>query len=175
MIKIPFTLRKTKIISKVNLLNNEHKNKDFDLIIDCGCSMTTISPQLYKRLGSPIKDKAHINVIGINSCERSFSVLLPSFRIGGEDLGEVRVAVGHMRPEFQNSVLLGMNILGWFDFGWTMFTKTAILRPRQFKNPNFINNCFKLKNPSSKLLVIDTEEISYEDDGEMFSPSESFT
>ena len=76
----------TKIITLVNLANLPDP---LDLIIDCGATMTTITPQLFKRLKLNIKEKANVNILGINSTEQSFSILIPSFTIGGVNLGEV--------------------------------------------------------------------------------------
>ena len=154
IINAKFKMRDAKIVSEVELLKNE---APLDLIVDCGAAMTTISPQLFKELNLKAKDKAQIKIIGINSEEISYSTLIPSFVIGGVDLGEVRVAIGTMRPEFQNSILLGMNILGWFDFGFSMSNKQISLIPRKFKDKTIWNRCFAYKNPKTELLINEVE------------------
>ena len=154
VIHASFEIIETKIISSVKISRN---GNPIDLIIDCGAAMTTISPQLFKRLKLNVKDKTPIRIIGINSEEISYSTLIPSFVIGGFDLGEVRVAVGTMRSEFQNSILLGMNIMGWFDFGWSISNKRISLIPRRFKDTTIWDRCFTYKNPKTKLLINEVE------------------
>ncbi|MCL1999189.1 MAG: retroviral-like aspartic protease family protein [Turicibacter sp.] len=156
-IRLPFFLRDTKIISEVFILNKEGEYQACELIIDCGCVMTTISPQLFEELGFEITDEAKIAIIGINSREIGVSTIIPSFKLGTEELGGVRVAVGTMRPEFQNSILLGMNVLGWFDFGWSMSNKMAVLVPRKFKDAGIFQRCFRFKNPKNRLLAVEVE------------------
>ena len=155
IINADFEIVETKIISKVKFLN---RKVPIDLIIDCGASMTTISPQLFKDLRLEVKDKTQIRIIGINSEEISYSTLVPSFIIGGVDLGEVRVAIGTMRPEFQDSILLGMNIIGWFDFGLSISNRLISLIPRRFKDTTIWERCFAYKNPKTKLLINEIEQ-----------------
>ena len=147
-ISVDFEVVKTKIITKVKLPNIKYP---IDLVVDCGATMTTMTPQLFKRLNLQEKNTAPINIKGINSTERSFSTLIPSFTIGNIDLGEIRVAIGTMLPEFQNKVLLGMNILGWFNFTVNMNGKLLTLIPRYVGNLQVLGNLFKYKDPSAEL------------------------
>ena len=144
----------TKIITKVKLANLPDP---LDLIVDCGATMTTITPQLFKRLKLDIKEKANVNILGINSTEQSFSTLIPSFTIGGINLGEVRIAIGTMLPEFQDKIILGMNILGWFNFDISISNKLLELRPRFGGNSHIINNGFKEKTPKIALALSELE------------------
>ena len=153
-IEAEFKIKKTKIITKVKLPNIVDP---VDLILDTGASMTTISPKLFKRLNTEPKDKSPIKIIGINSIENSYSTLIPEFTIGRINLGEVRIAVGTMRDEFQNKVILGMNILGWFNINISMNSKIITLSPRFAGNPKHLRNFFKYKNPDVNLIMNETE------------------
>jgi len=159
MIELNFTLEDTKMLSKVSITKPNKIDEELTLIIDCGCSMTTMTPQLFQRLGFPKKDESPITIYGINSEEKGFSTLIPSFKLGAVELGEIRVAVANMRPEYQNSILLGMNILGWFDFGWQMRTKRIYMYPRNFADANYIQEGFRLKNPKTKLLAAEVDDV----------------
>ena len=140
----------TKIITKVKLSNIKIP---IDLILDCGATMTTISSDLFKRLKLEVKDKSPVKILGINSTEQSFSTLIPSFTIGGADLGEVRIALGTMLPEFQDKIILGMNILGWFNFDVSISNKLLKLKPRFGGNFQIIGNGFKEKTPTIGLAL----------------------
>ena len=143
-------IRKTKIATKV-LLPNEIKSP---LIIDSGASFTLMSHNLFAKLNLKPKDKANTRIIGLNSEEESYSTLIPSFVIGNIDLGEVRVAVGTMRPEFQDAVILGMNILGCFNYNLSISNKEIELRPRFRGNLTVWNRCLKTKDLDIENLSI---------------------
>ena len=153
-IEVDFKIRKTKIITKVKLPNIADP---IDLILDTGATMTTISPELFNRLNTELKDKSPIKIIGINSIENSYSTLIPAFTVGGTNLGEVRIAVGTMRDEFQNKVILGMNILGWSNVNISMNRKIITLTPRFAGNPQHLHNFFRYKNPDVNLITNEVE------------------
>jgi predicted aspartyl protease len=92
-INLKFELRDLKIVSKVKMTRKSGGFERADLIIDTGCSTTTISPELFKKLGHPLIDAYEIKVFGLNSVEKSYSTILPHFEIGGVNLGPVRVVM----------------------------------------------------------------------------------
>ena len=149
-IQTDFEIVNTKIITSVRLADLPDP---VDLVVDCGATMTTLSPQLFNDLGLSLKDKSPIKILGINSEEKSFSTLIPAFTIGGKNLGEVRIALGTMREEFQDKVILGMNIPGWFNFDVSISNKVLELRPRFGGNFEIIGNGFKEKTPTIGLIL----------------------
>lgn len=141
---------KHKIITNVLLPN---MRKESELIVDTGASFTLISHELFKKLKLPVKDRAITKVIGLNSVEDSYSTLIPSFKIGNIDLGEVRVAVAELHKNFQESVILGMNILGCFNFNLSISNKEIELRPRYRGNTVVWGRCLKVKDTNIEDLL----------------------
>ena len=62
-----------------------------------------------------------------------------------------------MLPEFQNKIILGMNILGWFNFDISINNKLLELRPRFGGNLHIISNGFKEKTPKIALALSELE------------------
>lgn len=139
-------MMETKLITTVMLKMHGKKNPlPYDIVFDPGSTMTTLSASLFKWLGYPKQDPANIKLIGLNGETRGFSTVIDYFEIGGVDLGKVRVAVGQLHPNFENSIILGMNVLMWYDFAVTHSTKTIALLERRFKNYD-MSKRFTLKN-----------------------------
>ena len=135
MIKATFRVQSTKLITTVMLkANGKEGTFPYSAVFDPGCTMTTISQSLFKRLSHPLNDPANIRLIGINGESKGVSTIIDYFEIGGVNLGSVRVAVGEVHPNFENSIILGMNVLLWYDFAVTHSTKTIALLERRFKN-----------------------------------------
>jgi len=151
MIELPFILDDMKMITEVEIKlpgkNSLHKLR---LIFDTGCSMTTISDKLFTNLKLPQKDAVPITIIGINSEEKGISVVLDSFMLGGVDLGNVRVSIGKMKPHFQDSIILGMNVLMWYDIAVVNRKKKIFLKERRFKDLDIAyGQKYSVTNPSS--------------------------
>ena len=135
MIKTTFTVRETKLITTVMLKMHGKKNTlPYDVVFDPGSTMTTMSDSLFKWLGYPLNDSTNIKLIGLNGESKGISTVVDYFEIGGVNLGNVRVAVGQLHTNFENSIILGMNVLMWYDFAVTRSTKTIALLERRFKN-----------------------------------------
>ena len=150
-----FTMKETKLITTVMLKMHGKKNTlPYHVVFDPGSTMTTMSASLYKWLGYPKNDPANIKLIGLNGESQGFSTLIDYFEIGGVNLGSVRVAVGQLHPNFENSIILGMNVLMWYDFAVTHITKTITLLERRFKNYD-TSNRFTLKNILAVNLTAD--------------------
>jgi len=163
MIKAIFTVKETKLITTIMLKMQGKKNVlPYDAVFDPGSTMTTMSDALFKWLGYSLNDPANIKLIGLNGESKGFSTVIDYFEIGGVNLGSVRVAVGQLHPNFENSIILGMNILMWYDFAVTHSTKTIVLLERRFKNYD-ISKRFTTKNILTINLAtdeIDVEELS---------------
>ncbi|MCL2386901.1 MAG: retroviral-like aspartic protease family protein [Defluviitaleaceae bacterium] len=155
MIKTAFRVQSTKLITTVMLkAHGKESVFPYNAVFDPGCTMTTISHRLFERLAYPLKDPANIRLIGINGESKGVSTIIDYFEIGGVNLGSVRVAVGEVHPNFENSIILGMNILLWYDFAVTHSTKTIALLERRFKNRD-MSARFTMKNIMIANLAID--------------------
>ncbi|MCL2399707.1 MAG: retroviral-like aspartic protease family protein [Defluviitaleaceae bacterium] len=153
MIKTIFTIKETKLITTVMLkMYGKKEALPYDVVFDPGSTMTTISDTLFKWLGYPLNDHANIKLIGLNGESKGFSTVIDYFEIGGVNLGSVRVAVGQLHPNFENSIILGMNVLMWYDFAVTHSTKTITLLERRFKNFD-TSRRFTIKNISTVNLT----------------------
>jgi hypothetical protein len=72
------------------------------------------------------------------------------------NLGNVRVAVGKFLPKFQNTVILGVNVLMWYDFAVSHKNGLITLVERRFANmPVSKEDRFTAKNPAAIGLPID--------------------
>jgi len=113
---IDFELESGKITTSVKLIPKDSKIPlPYDAILDTGCNKTTISRSLFETLGYSIKDKREVTIIGINGESKGFSTVIDNFILGDTDLGSVRVTVADVQKEFTNKIILGMNILMWFN------------------------------------------------------------
>ena len=104
-IKLDFKLDEMKMTSKVAF---EGSNRAFDLIIDTGCSLTTMSHNLFKHLKYEETGSSPITILGLNSEEKSRSVIIPSFIISNQDIGPIRTALATLKAEFQNKIQLSI-------------------------------------------------------------------
>ena len=149
-IKLNFKLEKMKMITKV-AFNGSATTRD--LIIDTGCSLTTMSHTLFKRLKYKKTDSSPITILGLNSEEKSKSVIIPSFIISNHDIGPIRIALATLKAEFQNKILLGMNVLAWFHWDVDMQKKVFTLTSRNYGSHRKLSDFFVLKNPQESTLL----------------------
>ena len=154
-IKLDFELEKMKIITKVAFKGSARMR---DLIIDIGCSLTTMSHTLFKRLKYEEADSSPITILGLNSKEKSKSVIIPSFIISDQDIGPIRVALATLKAEFQNKILFGMNVLAWFHWDVDMQKKVFTLTPRKYGSHIKSSDFFVLRNPQESMLLYTQEK-----------------
>jgi predicted aspartyl protease len=118
--------------------------------------MTSISAELFHSLGYSLKDEAKILIRGINGESEGISSVVDYFEIGGVNLGNVRIAVGKFLPEFEDTVILGVNVLMWYDFAVSHSNGSITLVERRFAQmPLSKEKRFTLKNPAAIGLPID--------------------
>ena len=116
VIELDFEFKDAKIITRVRLKPKKgEKSLPYDAIFDTGCSKTTMSKDLFNTLGYVAKKAQAVKIIGINGESDGFSTIIDNFTIGSENLGDVRITVTDMQEKFNNSIILWMNILMWFN------------------------------------------------------------
>jgi len=141
MIQLKFSFVNTKYVSKIKFMSlYGNKEKHTDLIFDTGCTMTTISEKVFNRSGFILKDERPIKIYGINGESSGVSTIISNFMLGGENLGDVRVAVGKLLPEFENCVILGVNVLAWYNYSVDHGNRMITLAERNFKNLSVIKS-----------------------------------
>jgi hypothetical protein len=117
-LELRFKIAETKIITTVELakpLKGKIVWNPYDAVFDPGSSYTTMSESLFDALGYEKKESAEATLIGINSESAANSYIVGNFKLGGQNLGKVRVTVGRLSPQFESTVILGMNLLMWFE------------------------------------------------------------
>ena len=120
--------------------------------------MTTMSEELFEALGYSLKDTAKVKIIGINSESQGVSTLIDYFEIGGTNLGTIRVVIGKVRPIFQNTIILGMNVLSWYNFAVNYSVKRVFLVERRFTKLD-MSKRFTMKDITEVDLVSADERI----------------
>ena len=166
MIELDFVLKDAKYVSKVMLKPpNEEKNKPVDLIFDTGASMTIISETLFAGLNFKRQDERKVTLIGVNGESEAVSVIIPNFEIGGVDLGRVRVVVGNVYKTFRNRVILGMNVLVWFNYSVLHHKRQIILSERKINTKIPRTDRFIALYPQIMSLMSDIDETDRETDG----------
>ena len=134
MIKVKFYTENTKLITKVRLRRQGQKvGRLYDTIFDPGSTMTTMSESLFNKLAYKLTEPGKVKIIGVNSESSGISTLIDFFEIGGVNLGNVRVVVGQLHPNFENSVILGMNVILWYNFAVNHPDKMIIMVERKLK------------------------------------------
>ena len=133
-IKTDFQVVDSKMITNIVLKKHGHKAElDLDAIFDPGSTMTTMSETLFNRIGYPLQESGNVKIIGVNSESKGFSTLIDFMKIGGVNLGRIRIVVGQLHPKFANNIIIGMNILLWYDIAISHYNKTITLVERKFK------------------------------------------
>jgi len=130
-------LDKLKIKTFVELISKSSKTPiPFYSIVDTGSSDTAMSEQLFKELGYTELDKIPTTITGINGKSKGFSTVIDNFIIGGVDIGKTRITVSKFEPEFENVIILGMNVLAWFNMLVSHTKGELTLAERKIKNVN---------------------------------------
>ncbi|MCL2048425.1 MAG: retroviral-like aspartic protease family protein [Defluviitaleaceae bacterium] len=132
MVVLDFDLINAKYISRVKLLPpNSKKPLPYALVFDSGSNMTTISKPLFDKLGYSLEAPKDVIIRGINGESRGISTIINHFEIGGENLGRVRVVVGNLHKNFENSVILGVNVLVWYNYAVIHHKKQIVMEERR--------------------------------------------
>ena len=135
IIILDIQMQKLKIVSSVKLKTEKSKVfVDYDMYVDTGSSDTVISEQLFNELGYKEQEKIPATIIGINGKSKGFSTIINDFIIGGVNLGKTRVTIAKLEAEFANVVILGMNVLAWFNMLVSYSKKEITLAERKIKN-----------------------------------------
>jgi hypothetical protein len=133
-IVLPFEMDKLKIVTKVKLKTpGQAKPFSFRTYLDTGSTDTSMSAHLFKTLGFKENARLKTTITGINGKSEGFSTIIDNFILGGVDLGKTRVTVSDVSPEFKNIILLGMNVLVWFNILISHSKGEITLAERQIK------------------------------------------
>jgi len=128
-------LKKLKIVSSAKLMVGKNKKPMlYNAYVDTGSTDTTISEQLFASLGYKEQEKIPVTITGINGKSKGFSTIIDDFIIGSVNLGKTRVTVSKFEPEFENIIILGMNVLAWFNMLISHSKGELTLAERQIKN-----------------------------------------
>ena len=115
-ITLPCEIDNLKIISKVKLKPSGRTSLiPFPAFVDTGSTDTVMSVHLFKSLNFKDQSRLKVTITGINGKSEGFSTIIDNFIIGDVDLGKTRVTVSEISPEFKNTIVLGMNVLVWFN------------------------------------------------------------
>ena len=133
-------------------------------IVDTGASDTAMSLYLFKTLGYKEQSKLKTTITGINGKSEGFSTIIDNFVIGGVDLGKTRVTVSEVSPEFKNTVVLGMNVLVWFNMLISHSKGEISLSERQIKGMDTSNRFYRTDIFSRNVLasIVEHEEFTPE-------------
>jgi hypothetical protein len=164
-LSLDFELINAKIRTHVGLLPaGAGKYKTVPAIFDLGNNITAISPQMFKMLEVAPKDAAPVTIDTASPVKegdniiKGFTTIIYNFELGGEDIGPVRIVVGPINPKFRDYVILGMNILQWFDTTIRYRKGEIYLAERMFKfGTTEKNKRFVLKDPATAVLLIKNE------------------
>jgi predicted aspartyl protease len=128
-------LDKLKIVTFVKLLGLKNKKPvPYDAVVDTGSSYTAMSEQLFKDLEYTEQEKVPATITGINGKSEGFSTVIDDFILGGVNLGKTRVTISKFQPEFENVIILGMNVLAWFNMLVSYSKGEITLAERKIKN-----------------------------------------
>jgi len=162
IIRSKFNLNALKMYIPAKL--RSEKNKRFMpcyAIVDTGASDTAMSIHLFKTLGYKEQGKLKTTIIGINGKSEGFSTIIDNFVIGGVDLGKTRVTVSEVSPEFKNTVVLGMNVLVWFNMLVSHTKGEITLFERQIKGMETSNRFYRTDIFSKNVLASIMEHEEY--------------
>jgi hypothetical protein len=146
------TLDKLKVKTFVELIpvGSTHPSPYY-AIVDTGSSDTAMSEQLFNELGYKEQEKIPTTITGINGKSKGFSTIIDDFILGDVNLGKTRITVSKFEPEFENIIILGMNILAWFNMLVSYSKGEIILAERKIKNID--ENSEKFKLPASNVII----------------------
>lgn len=86
------------------------------LLIDTGASMTSLRPEVARRLGIEFSEDDTAVVQGANSVFNAPRATVGSMALGEVELEEIDIHIVELGPGFEADGLLGMNFLGQFRF-----------------------------------------------------------
>ena len=115
-------------------VNAQALNQSASMILDTGASTTAISSNLYARLGK-MRNLTFIGIFTIQTASGSVEaplVRIPEFRFAGYTFNNVSAIVLHEEALPDADGLLGMNILGEFDFSILPQEDVLVLDKRSF-------------------------------------------
>jgi len=162
-ITFDITLDKLKIKTFVELIPMGGKQPSpYYAIVDTGSSDTAMSEQLFKELGYKEQNKIPTTITGVNGKSKGFSTIIDDFILGDKNLGKIRVTVSKFEPEFENVIILGMNVLAWFNTLISHSKGELTLAERKIKNMDkstrFTRVDIYSKNILASDLIIKDEE-----------------
>ena len=157
------TLDKLKIKTFVKLIpTGSIHSFPYYAIIDTGSSDTAMSEQLFNELGYKEQKKIPTTITGVNGKSKGFSTLIDDFILGGVNLGKTRITISKFEPEFENIVILGMNVLVWFNMLVSYGKGEITLAERKIKNIDKYTRFSRVDIFSNNILaseiLIDDEE-----------------
>jgi len=153
-IVLPFEMDKLKIVTKIKLKSPGRTNpSSFRTYFDTGSTDTAMSYHLFKTLGFKEQDRLKTTITGINGKSEGFSTIIDNFIIGGVDLGKTRVTISEVSPEFKNIIVLGMNVLVWFNMLVSHTKGEITLAERQIKGLDKSNRFYRTDIFSSNVLI----------------------
>jgi hypothetical protein len=134
MIKLDFELIESKYTTSARMrIVGEKRKRNADLIFDPGSTMTAMSKKLFDRLGYSLNSPRDVTLRGINGESKAISTIIDYLEIGGVNLGNVRVVVGDLHESFEDSIILGVNVLVWYDYAVIHRKKQLVLVERKIK------------------------------------------
>lgn len=157
-ITLPFEADKLKITTEVELKAPGRVSfTPFRAFLDTGSTDTVISNHLFMILGFKEQNRLKVTITGINGKSEGFSTIVDNFVVGGVDLGKVRVTVSDVSPEFKNTIILGMNVLVWFNILLSHNKREITLAERQIKGLDKSNRFYRTDIFSRNVLADITE------------------
>jgi hypothetical protein len=134
MIKLDFKLVDSKYITNAILRPYGTKRmQSIDLIFDPGSTMTAMSKKMFDELDYKLINPINVTLRGINGESKGVSTIIDNFEIGGENLGNVRVVIGDLHKNFEDCIILGVNVLVWYDYAVIHHKKQIVLQERNIK------------------------------------------
>jgi len=154
VITLPFETDKLKITTEVELkAPNRAFPIPFRAFLDTGSTDTVMSAHLYRTLGFKEQNRLKVTITGINGKSEGFSTIVDNFLLGGVDLGKTRITVSEVSPEFKNIIVLGMNVLVWFNMLVSHTKGEITLAERQIKGLDKSNRFYRTDIFSRNVLT----------------------
>jgi len=159
MIKLDFELIESKytIIAKLQPVGAK-KAERVELIFDPGSSMTVMPSKLFVKMGYVLDNPKNVLLRGINGESKGISTIINNLVIGNEDFGRARVVIGDLLEEFENSIILGVNILVWYNYAVLHHTKQIVLDERKIKTAIPRQDRFIALYPQIMNMLASTED-----------------
>jgi predicted aspartyl protease len=157
-IVLPFDMDKLKIVTQIRFKPEGKANPiPFDAYLDTGSTDTVISVHLFEMLGFKEQHRLKVSIAGINGKSEGFSTIIDNFIIGGVDIGKTRITVAEVSPEFKNIIMLGMNVLAWFNMLVSHSKKEITLSERRIIGLDEANRFYRTDIFSRNVLASITD------------------